>query len=217
MQKKVFEIIGRGQALDRQVQLTPRLKKVFELAMRQANYRGSELVAPDDLFIAVLSEGEGMAVQVICKLGRNINFDVLTLEVLRTAEALRWRAEAADPLPSNPDALSVEELVAAVSLIEGTVASVKKQRKQLRRQRRQLGRTLDDLQVQAQVLYEVLEHRQGSDAKQEPEVLWGDDVPNDPILQGLRGVEQSLSERGLLTPELQQLMQRVKCTYVSRP
>jgi predicted ArsR family transcriptional regulator len=66
----VETIIGRGQApVGDEIPFTPRTKKVLELSVREARRLGRFDVDTEHLLLGLLREGEGVAVQILVKLG----------------------------------------------------------------------------------------------------------------------------------------------------
>ena len=67
-------IIGRGEsnATSAEVGLTPRAKKVFELAVDEARRLYHHYIGTEHLLIGLMREGEGVAAQVLKKLGAEI-------------------------------------------------------------------------------------------------------------------------------------------------
>jgi ATP-dependent Clp protease ATP-binding subunit ClpA len=67
---QVEEIIGQGQrAPTGHIPITPRAKKVFELSLREALQLGHNYIGTEHLLLGLIREGEGVAAQVLVKLG----------------------------------------------------------------------------------------------------------------------------------------------------
>ena len=64
------KIYKRG-TVDRIVQLSPRIKKIFNDALVVARKLGFEFIAPEHLLLALFEEGEGVGARVLVKLGLN--------------------------------------------------------------------------------------------------------------------------------------------------
>lgn len=65
--------IGRGQdRLDAHIPFTPRLKKVLELALREALRFGHVYIGSEHLLLALEREGDGLAIKVLRELGVNL-------------------------------------------------------------------------------------------------------------------------------------------------
>jgi ATP-dependent Clp protease ATP-binding subunit ClpA len=71
---QVEEIIGRGfDAPPGHVPFTPRAKKVLELSLREALQLGHNYIGTEHILLGVIREGEGVAAQVLQKLGADLN------------------------------------------------------------------------------------------------------------------------------------------------
>ena len=71
---QVVEIIGEGhQAPSGHIPFTPRVKKVLELSLREAQLLGHDYVSTGHLLLGLLREGDGVAVQVLVRLDANLN------------------------------------------------------------------------------------------------------------------------------------------------
>ena len=73
-QQQVEEIIGMGQqAPSGHIPLTPRAKKVFELALRESLQLGTNYIGPEHLLLGIVREGDGVAVQVLVRFCADLN------------------------------------------------------------------------------------------------------------------------------------------------
>ncbi len=71
---QVEEIIGQGQqAPNGHIPFTPRAKKVLELSLREALQLGHNYIGTEHILLGLLREGEGVAAQVLVKLGADLN------------------------------------------------------------------------------------------------------------------------------------------------
>ncbi|BAY81038.1 hypothetical protein NIES267_05030 [Calothrix parasitica NIES-267] len=71
---EVEKIIGRGSSfLEIQIPFTPRMKRVFELSLQQADQLGHNYIDTEHLLLGLLLEGEGVAIRVLKVLGIDIN------------------------------------------------------------------------------------------------------------------------------------------------
>src|SRR5580765_6520582 len=67
---QVEEIIGQGQqAPSGHIPFTPRAKKVLELSLREALQLGHSYIGTEHILLGLIREGEGVAAQVLQKLG----------------------------------------------------------------------------------------------------------------------------------------------------
>jgi len=73
VRQQVEEIIGQGQqAPSVHIPFTPRAKKVMELALREATDLGHNYIGTEHLLLGLIREGEGVAAQVLVKLGADL-------------------------------------------------------------------------------------------------------------------------------------------------
>ncbi len=71
---QVEEIIGQGQqAPSGHIPFTPRAKKVLELSLREALQLGHNYIGTEHILLGLIREGEGVAAQVLQKLGADLN------------------------------------------------------------------------------------------------------------------------------------------------
>ena len=71
---QVVEIIGEGQAAPSgHIPFTPRAKKVLELSLREALQLGHNYIGTEHILLGLLREGEGVAAQVLTKLGADLS------------------------------------------------------------------------------------------------------------------------------------------------
>ena len=74
VRQQVEEIIGRGQQpLSGHFPFTPRANKVLELASREALHLGHNYIGTEHILLGLIREGEGVAAQVLVKLGADLN------------------------------------------------------------------------------------------------------------------------------------------------
>ena len=70
---QVVEIIGQGsQAPTGHIPFTPRAKKVLELSLREALQLGHNYIGTEHILLGLIREGEGVAAQVLVKLGAEL-------------------------------------------------------------------------------------------------------------------------------------------------
>lgn len=82
LRKGVEEMIGRGERkVLGKISLTPRTKRVIELAVDEARRLGHHYIGTEHLLLGLAREGEGIAVDVLKSLG--VNLDRLRTETAR--------------------------------------------------------------------------------------------------------------------------------------
>ena len=74
VREKVQEDIGQGQQNPPgHIPFTPRAKKVLELSLREALQLGHSYIGTEHILLGLIREGEGVAAQVLVKLGADLN------------------------------------------------------------------------------------------------------------------------------------------------
>jgi ATP-dependent Clp protease ATP-binding subunit ClpC len=74
VRQHVEEIIGQGQqAPSGHIPFTPRAKKVLELSLRESRQLGHDYIGTEHILLGLLREGEGVAAQVLGRLGADLN------------------------------------------------------------------------------------------------------------------------------------------------
>jgi ATP-dependent Clp protease ATP-binding subunit ClpC len=68
--EQIIDAVGRGKdsPVDR-LPFTPRAKKVLELALRESLHHGAEFIRPEHILLALIREADGVAAQILGKLG----------------------------------------------------------------------------------------------------------------------------------------------------
>jgi len=73
VRERVIQIVGRGQqAQSGHIPFTPRAKKVLELSLREALQLSHNYIGTEHILLGLIREGEGVAAQVLVKLGGNL-------------------------------------------------------------------------------------------------------------------------------------------------
>jgi ATP-dependent Clp protease ATP-binding subunit ClpC len=73
VRSEVVEIIGQGsQSPSGHIPFTPRAKKVLELSLREALQLGHNYIGTEHILLGLIREGEGVAAQVLVKLGADL-------------------------------------------------------------------------------------------------------------------------------------------------
>ncbi len=74
VRSQVEEIIGQGgQSPSGHIPFTPRAKKVLELSLREALQLGHNYIGTEHILLGLIREGEGVAAQVLVKLGADLS------------------------------------------------------------------------------------------------------------------------------------------------
>jgi ATP-dependent Clp protease ATP-binding subunit ClpA len=73
VRSQVEEIIGQGQSAPTgHIPFTPRAKKVLELSLRESQQLGHNYIGTEHILLGLVREGEGVAAQVLVKLGADL-------------------------------------------------------------------------------------------------------------------------------------------------
>ncbi|HEX6418649.1 MAG TPA: Clp protease N-terminal domain-containing protein, partial [Acidimicrobiales bacterium] len=74
VRQQVEEIIGQGgSSPSGHIPFTPRAKKVLELSLREALQLGHNYIGTEHILLGLIREGEGVAAQVLVKLGADLS------------------------------------------------------------------------------------------------------------------------------------------------
>ncbi len=94
VRQQVEEIIGQGQeAPSGHIPFTPRAKKVLELSLRESRQLGHDYIGTEHILLGLIREGEGVAAQVLVKLGADLNR--VRQRVIELLQGYRGEAEPA--------------------------------------------------------------------------------------------------------------------------
>src|SRR5438045_3390092 len=108
VRQQVEEIIGQGQqAPSGHIPFTPRAKKVLELSLREALQLGHNYIGTEHILLGLIREGEGVAAQVLVKLGADLNR--VRLQVNQLLQGYQGKEPAAAGPP--PEAAGSASLV----------------------------------------------------------------------------------------------------------
>ena len=73
VRREVIDIIGHGtQPVTGHIPFTPRAKKVLELSLREGLQMGHKYIGTEFLLLGLIREGDGVAAQVLIKLGADL-------------------------------------------------------------------------------------------------------------------------------------------------
>ena len=101
MRAQVEEIIGQGQqAPSGHIPFTPRAKKVLELSLREALQLGHSYIGTEHILLGLIREGEGVAAQVLQKLGADLNR--VRQQVIQLLSGFQGKESAAAGAPPAP-------------------------------------------------------------------------------------------------------------------
>ena len=100
VRQQVEEIIGQGQqAPSGHIPFTPRAKKVLELSLREALQLGHNYIGTEHILLGLIREGEGVAAQVLVKLGADLSR--VRQQVIQLLHGYQGKEPAAAGAPSE--------------------------------------------------------------------------------------------------------------------
>ena len=100
---QVEDIIGQGQqAPSGHIPFTPRAKKVLELSLREALQLGHNYIGTEHILLGLIREGEGVAAQVLVKLGADLNR--VRQQVIQLLSGYQGKETAASGAPAESGA-----------------------------------------------------------------------------------------------------------------
>jgi ATP-dependent Clp protease ATP-binding subunit ClpC len=74
VRQEVEELIGQGdELLAGHIPFTPRAKKVLELSLRESLQLGHNYIGTEHILLGLIREGDGVAAQVLVRLGADLN------------------------------------------------------------------------------------------------------------------------------------------------
>jgi ATP-dependent Clp protease ATP-binding subunit ClpC len=92
LRKKVEEIIGRGEGsrLNDAPAITPRARRVMELASAEARSLGAQVTSTEHILLGIIREGDGVAYRILQDLSRDV--DTIRWRVLAQSDPKAQRA-----------------------------------------------------------------------------------------------------------------------------
>ncbi len=97
LRRQVEEMVGKGDGLPRNetAAITPRARRVMELAGSEARSLGSNVIATEHILLGVIREGDGVAYRILQQLTRDV--DTVRWRILAANEAADASGSAAHP------------------------------------------------------------------------------------------------------------------------
>jgi Clp amino terminal domain, pathogenicity island component/UvrB/uvrC motif len=120
VRQQVEEIIGQGQqAPSGHIPFTPRVKKVLELTQQAALQLGHNYIGTEHILLGLIREGDGVAAQVLVRLGAELNL------VRQQVIQLLHGRQAREPVSARPTTLelSLRAVQARLEAIEQRVGT----------------------------------------------------------------------------------------------
>ncbi len=105
---KIIEMIGEGQnEVKGSIGLTPRSKKVLNLAMDEARKMGHNYIGTEHLLLGLIREGEGVAIRILMELNSDLeNIKEEVIDLLGGKESLQKKSKSSKSKTSNLDEYS---------------------------------------------------------------------------------------------------------------
>jgi hypothetical protein len=122
VRQQVEEIIGRGQeAPSGHIPFTPRAKRVLELSLRESGQLGHNYIGTEHILLGLVREGEGVAAQVLVKLGAELN-RVRQMVI----QLLDGRGAEARPTPRSMRGGVIEDVLARLDSMDGRLTAIER-------------------------------------------------------------------------------------------
>jgi Clp amino terminal domain, pathogenicity island component/UvrB/uvrC motif len=166
VRQQVEEIIGQGQqAPSGHIPFTPRAKKVLELSLREALQLGHDYIGTEHILLGLIREGDGVAAQVLVRLGADLNSvrqQVIRLlhgergAGLETAHARPW------PRPAvRADRRLLSQLQARLTALESRLSAIE-QRVGIGAETRELDRQIERVRGEKVAAVDAQEYEQAA-------------------------------------------------------
>jgi ATP-dependent Clp protease ATP-binding subunit ClpA len=125
VRQEVEQVIGRGQELPSgHIPFTPRAKKVLELSLRESMQLGHNYIGTEHILLGLIREGQGVAAQVLVKLGADLNrVRQQVIELLHGQQGTEEPETAGLAGPAGP---GERRLRLAVSAMEARLSAVER-------------------------------------------------------------------------------------------
>lgn len=108
IESKIKDMIGEGQSdVKGSIGLTPRSKKVLNLAMDEARKMGHNYIGTEHLLLGLIREGEGVAVRILMDLNSDIkNIKEEIVDLLGGKNSIKKKSESSSRKTKNLDEYS---------------------------------------------------------------------------------------------------------------
>jgi len=122
VRQQVEAIIGRGeQAPSGHIPFTPRAKRVLELSLRESGVLGHNYIGTEHILLGLVREGEGVAAQVLVKLGADLN-RVRQIVI----QLLDGHGSEGRPKPRGMRAGMIEDVLARLDSMDGRLTAIER-------------------------------------------------------------------------------------------
>src|SRR6056297_1871027 len=108
VESEIIDMIGKGQnEVKGSIGLTPRSKKVLNLAMDEARKMGHNYIGTEHLLLGLIREGEGVAVRILMDLNSDIkNIKEEVVDLLGGKNSIKKKSESSSRKTKNLDEYS---------------------------------------------------------------------------------------------------------------
>ena len=125
VRQQVEEIIGQGQqAPSGHIPFTPRAKKVLELSLREALQLGHNYIGTEHILLGLIHEGEGVAAQVLVRLGGDLNR--VRQQVVQLVHSEGGSEADRPPLGRSPRGLERSEILKTLAALSDRLAAIER-------------------------------------------------------------------------------------------
>jgi len=126
VRQQVEEIIGRGQQAPFDViPFTPRSKKVLELSLRESQQLGHNYIGTEHILLGLIREGDGVAAQVLVKLGADLNrVRQQVIQLISGQQPQPGRLAPREGAPATEVQARLDAIEARLTVIEVLLAAV---------------------------------------------------------------------------------------------
>ena len=172
VRQQVEEIIGRGQQAPFDViPFTPRSKKVLELSLRESQQLGHNHIGTEHILLGLIREGDGVAAQVLVKLGADLNRVRQQVIQLIAAQQQPGHPPPREGVPVTEVQARLDAIEARLDAIEGLLAAVE-QRVGIRPDTTDLDEQIDRVRGERQAAADAQEYEQAASLRdREKELL----------------------------------------------
>jgi ATP-dependent Clp protease ATP-binding subunit ClpA len=178
VRQQVEEIIGQGQqAPSGHIPFTPRAKKVLELSLRESKQLGHNYIGTEHILLGLIREGDGVAAQVLVKLGADLNRVrqqvIQLLQGYQGEEPWLARRPPEEGVPATEAQARLGTIEARLTAIEVLLAAVE-QRVGIRPDTADLDEQIDRVRGERQAAADAQDYEQAAALRdREKELLAG--------------------------------------------
>jgi ATP-dependent Clp protease ATP-binding subunit ClpA len=171
VRQQVEEIIGRGQQAPFDViPFTPRSKKVLELSLRESQQLGHNYIGTEHILLGLIREGDGVAAQVLVKLGAALNRVRQQVIQLIAAQQQPGHLPPQEGVPVTEVQARLDAIEGRLAAIDGVLAAVE-QRVGIRPDTTDLDEQIDRARGERQAAADAQEYEQAASLRDREQEL----------------------------------------------